>query len=128
MANKNPPKSRPSKVYRKKPGPLSKTAPVVRLIKSLRYRSGVVVQRDIRRYQNSTELLILKRPFWRLAREILQKWGMQYMFTRHAIEGLQEASEAHIVELFQAAFKCTNFAKRQTVMVRDIRLARSVRE
>jgi len=34
------------------------------------YRSGTVALREIRRYQNSTELLISKLPYQRLVREI----------------------------------------------------------
>merc|ERR1719161_2621865 len=37
-----------------------------------RYRPGTVALREIRRYQKSTELLILKLPFQRLVREIAQ--------------------------------------------------------
>lgn len=37
-----------------------------------RYRPGTVALREIRRYQKSTDLLIRKLPFQRLAREVLQ--------------------------------------------------------
>ena len=37
-----------------------------------RYRPGTVELRKIRRYQKSTDLLIRKLPFQRLAREVLQ--------------------------------------------------------
>ena len=37
-----------------------------------RYRPGTVALREIRRYQKSTELLMMKRPFGRLVREIMQ--------------------------------------------------------
>ena len=35
-----------------------------------RYRPGTVALREIRRYQKSTDLLLLKKPFGRLVREI----------------------------------------------------------
>ena len=37
-----------------------------------RYRPGTVALREIRRYQNSTDLLFRKMPFQRIAREVVQ--------------------------------------------------------
>ena len=37
-----------------------------------RYRPGTVALREIRRYRKSTDLLIRKMPFQRLAREVVQ--------------------------------------------------------
>ena len=39
--------------------------------KKNRYRPGTLALREIRKYQKSTELLILKKPFLRLAKEVL---------------------------------------------------------
>ena len=38
------------------------------------YRPGMVVLREIRRYQKSTECLIKRSPFQQLIREILQEY------------------------------------------------------
>ena len=43
--------------------------------KPYRYRPGTVALREIRQYQKSYELLIMKKPFQRLVREILEKVG-----------------------------------------------------
>ncbi|NXA21328.1 H32 protein, partial [Ibidorhyncha struthersii] len=59
--------------------------------------------REIRRYQKSTELLIRKLPFQRLA------------------------SEAYLVGLFEDTNLCAIHAKRVTIMPKDIQLARRIR-
>jgi histone H3-like centromeric protein A len=75
--------------------------------------SKLPVRREIRKYQKSTELLILKAPFQRLVREITQKvegqinedngvgrkelGSIRWKLT--AIEAVQEAAEAYLVWL-----------------------------
>uniref|UniRef100_A0A8C9B8U2 Core Histone H2A/H2B/H3 domain-containing protein n=1 Tax=Phocoena sinus TaxID=42100 RepID=A0A8C9B8U2_PHOSS len=69
-----------------------------------RYRPGTVALREIRRYQKkSTELLIRKLPFQRLA------------------------CEAYLVGLFEDTNLCAIHAKRVTIMPKDIHLARRIR-
>ena len=41
-------------------------------INTIRYRPGTVALREIRKYQNSTKLLIRKLPFQKLIRELAQ--------------------------------------------------------
>ena len=41
--------------------------------------------------------------------------------------GLQEASEAHLIGMFQDTLLCAIHARRVTIMVKDIRLARRIR-
>lgn len=57
-------------------------------------RVGTVALREIRRYQKSTDLLIHKRPFQRLVREIAEGQGRlgSYRFQSSAIFALQEAT------------------------------------
>ena len=63
-----------------------------------RYRPGTVALREIRKYQNSSDLLIRKLPFQRLVREIAQGInGDAYRFQSTAILALQEACEAYLV-------------------------------
>lgn len=54
-----------------------------------RYRPGQIALMDIRRYQNSTELLIRKLPFQRLVREIAQKFMEDIRFVSAALSALQ---------------------------------------
>ena len=92
-----------------------------------RYRPGTVALREIRRYQKSTELLIRKLPFQRLVREIAQDIKSDLRFQESAVLALQEASEAHLVDMFQCANLCAIHAKRITIMPKDIQLARRIR-
>ena len=95
--------------------------------KRRRYRPGTVALREIRRYQKSTDLLIRKRPFQRLVREIAQNYKSDLRFQSSAILALQEASEAYLVGLFEDTNLCAIHAKRVTIMPKDIQLARRVR-
>jgi histone H3 len=61
----------------------------------------VLALREIRRYQKSTELLFRKIPFQRLVREIGQDFGSDLRWQGTAIQALQEAAEAYLVNLFE---------------------------
>ena len=92
-----------------------------------RYRPGTVALREIRRYQKSADLLIRKRPFQRLIREIVQDLKTDLRIQSSAILALQEASEAYLVGIFEDTNLCAIHAKRVTIMPRDIHLARRIR-
>ncbi|XP_017259444.2 histone H3-like, partial [Kryptolebias marmoratus] len=65
------------------------------------YRSGTVALREIHHYQKSIEPLIQKLPFQHLVREIAQDFKTDLSFQSSAIMASQEASEAHLVGLFE---------------------------
>ncbi|XP_037832011.1 histone H3.3C-like [Kryptolebias marmoratus] len=65
------------------------------------YRIGTVALREIHHYQKSTQLLIQNLPFQPLVREITQEFKTNLHFQRLAVMALQEASEAHLVGLFE---------------------------
>lgn len=94
-----------------------------------RFRPGTVALRDIRKYQKSTNLLIPRLPFARLVRECAQNIGAKEdtRFQSNAIGALQEAAEAYLVGLFEDTNLCAIHAKRQTIMPKDIQLARRIR-
>lgn len=100
-----------------------------------RFRPGTVALREIRKYQKSTELLIRKRPFQRLVRQIAEglstefpfHWSVDYRFQSTALLAIQEAAEAYIVTLFEDANLCAIHAKRVTIMIHDLHLARRIR-
>ena len=92
-----------------------------------RYRPGTVALREIRRYQKSTEMLIRKLPFQRLVREIAQDFATELRFQSSAVVALQEAAESYLVGLFEDSNLCAIHAKRVTVMVKDMQLARRLR-
>ena len=90
-----------------------------------RYRPGTVALREIRRYQKSTELLLRKGPFARLVREILLDLNSTVdRIQGAALSALQHAAEAFIVALFKDAQLLAFHAKRVTVMLKDLLMAR----
>lgn len=95
-----------------------------------RYKPGTVALREIRKYQKSTDLLLLKLPFQRLVREISQTVTADdgpHRWQSQAIMALQEATEAFLVNLFHDANLCAIHAKRVTIQQKDIQLARRLR-
>ena len=54
-----------------------------------RFKPGAVALREIRRYQQSTKLLIRKLPFQRLVREIAQDCAIGIRFQTSAVLALQ---------------------------------------
>ena len=95
--------------------------------KPFRYRPGTVALREIRRYQKSTDLLIKKKPFQRVVREIARELGGDLRFQSTAVMALQEATEAYMVGIFEDANLCAIHARRVTIMPKDIQLARRIR-
>jgi histone H3 len=92
-----------------------------------RWKAGTVALREIKRYQKSNDLLLPRAPFMRLVKDITEKTDHQLRFQSQAIQALQEATEAYIVGLFEDTNLCAIHAKRQTVMKKDMELARRIR-
>ncbi|KAI9808691.1 MAG: histone H3-like centromeric protein hH3v [Sarcosagium campestre] len=98
--------------------------------KPRRYKPGTVALREIRRYQRTTDLLMLKLPFARVVREValdLFPHGDVLRWQSQAIQALQEAAEAFLVHLFEDTNLCALHAKRVTIMQKDMQLARRIR-
>ena len=97
-------------------------------MKRHRYRPSTVALREIRRYQRSTDLILNKRGFLRLVREVAQEvTEKSYRFQPSAVLALQEASEAYLVGLYQDANLCALHAKRVTLFPSDMLLAHRIR-
>ena len=92
-----------------------------------RFKAGTVALREIKRYQKSNDLLLPRAPFMRLVKSIAESEDHQLRFQSQAIQALQEATEAYIVGLFEDTNLCAIHAKRQTVMKKDMELARRIR-
>ena len=97
-----------------------------------RFRPGTRALMEIRKYQQSTDLLIRRRPFSRLVKEILRDQYarpgiIEYRWQATALLALQEASEAYLVSLFEDTNLCAIHAKRVTIMPKDLQLARRIR-
>ena len=80
-----------------------------------------------RRYQKSTDLLIRKAPFYRLVKDILFAQQPMYRIRAQAVNAIQEAAETYLTELYEDANLCAIHAKRITIMVKDMQLARRLR-
>lgn len=100
--------------------------------RKVRYKPGELALADIKRLQNSTDMLIPKTRFHRLVREITQhvtenKSDEPMKYQVGALLALQEAAEAYLVYLFEDTNLCCIHARRVTIMPRDIHLARRIR-
>lgn len=89
--------------------------------------TGTIALREIRRYQKNTELLIRKLPFQRLVREIAHEVKGDLRFQSAALGALQEAAEAFIISLLDDANLCAIHARRVTIQIKDMTLARRLR-
>ena len=92
-----------------------------------KFRPGTVALRDIKRYQKGTQMLLRKLPFQRLVREIAQTSKDGLRFAASAVLAMQEATEAHIINLFADTCLCAIHGRRVTIQPRDLQLARRLR-
>ena len=97
-----------------------------------RYRPGTVALREIRRYQKSTDLLILKKPFGRVVKDyandknITGAKGDEFRYQGTALLANQEMAEAMLVRKLEGANLAAIHGKRVTVMPKDIELVKKI--
>ena len=78
-------------------------------------------------FKKSRELLICKRPFlWLVHKIALEVGKYDLCFQVHAILCLQEAAEAYLLGLMEDTNLCAIYAKRMTIMRKDIQLAQHI--
>ena len=109
---------------------IKKSAPATGGMKErrkIRHKPGTVSLREVKKYQKSTDMLLLKAPFQRLVRQISNDHDHTLRFQSQALLALQEATEAYVVGLFEDTNLCAIHAKRMTVMKKDMDLARRIR-
>jgi histone H3/H4 len=96
--------------------------------KKHRYKPGTVALREIRRYQKSTDTLIRRLPFQRLCRQICRELtsGHEIRFQSAALRAIQEATEAYILTIFENARLSSIYAKRSTILPRDLLLVQRI--
>ncbi|KAL7349008.1 histone H3 [Encephalitozoon intestinalis] len=94
--------------------------------KGTRFKAGALALKEIRKYQKSTDLLIRKRPFQRMVRELC-KSGEGIRFQASAIVAFQEAVENFLTNLVEDAYRCVLHAKRVTLMPKDICLVYKIK-
>jgi histone H3 len=105
---------------------LVKSGRVEKVRKPHRFRPGTVALREIRKYQKTTDILIRKKPFNRLVREISTSMVDDMRYTGAAIEALQAAAEQYIVEQMQDGNDAAIHARRITIMPKDMQVARRI--
>ena len=94
-----------------------------------RYRPGTVALREIRKYQKSCDLLVPHAPMRRLIREVTQNmFKYPYRWSPNALSAAQEAAEAYLVSVFEDTQLSCIHAKRVQIQVKDMLLAKRLRE
>lgn len=89
-----------------------------------RWRSGVVVTREIRKLSQSTARLFPDAPFERLVREVAHEIREGTRFTDQGMQAIHESAESYICETMLKANVARMHAKRRTLLVDDIRFAK----
>ncbi|KAH9390635.1 histone H3.3-like [Tyrophagus putrescentiae] len=86
-----------------------------------------IALREIRHYQNTTERLFCKLRFKLVVKTIALGIKADVRFQNAAIGGLQETAESYLADFLNDAYLCATHAKRVTLQLRDIQLARRIR-
>ena len=92
-----------------------------------RKRAGTTALREIKKYQKQIEAIIPRAPFLRLVKNIAEDFNPHMRFQSQAVVALQEATEAYLVGVFEDTNLCAIHANRQTIMKKDMVLARRIR-
>jgi histone H3 len=92
-----------------------------------KFKPGTRALMNIRKQQKLTEQAIQRAPFDRLVREIAQDFKTDLRFQESAIDALQEATEAHAIDILELANRVAIHAGRETVQPKDIRLVRHIK-
>ncbi|XP_033321701.2 uncharacterized protein LOC117217916 [Megalopta genalis] len=89
-----------------------------------------LVLREIKHFQKTVHMLIPKGPFSRVVRDIISEMSSSpndIRVSSVALEALQEAVEAYLVQFFEDCILVAMHAKRVTLQVQDVRLLRRLR-
>lgn len=96
--------------------------------KQYRLKPGTKALREIRKQQKNTDLLIPKAPFQRLVRELTLSFRSDLRFEQDALLCIQEAAEAHLLNMFQHSNNLAIHTGRKTIQDRDMKMASGIRE
>ena len=94
--------------------------------KAHQFCPGTRALMEIQKLQKSVGLLIPKRPFYWVVKEILQAERSWLKIQASAIMALHEVAEAYLVRLLGDGHIGATHAKRITLMPKDICLARQI--
>lgn len=100
-------------------------------MKKPRAKPGMAALREIRRCQRTGDTIIPKAPFQRLVREVAMHVAKDYTadlrFQGTAIDALQEAAEAMLVEMFEDTNLAAIHRGRVGIHPKDLRVARQIK-
>merc|ERR1711991_944981 len=96
--------------------------------KKIRFHPGTVALREIHALQKRTHMLIQKRPFQLLVRNVMSTIKMDLRWRPSALEAVQEATEHHIVSIFEHAVLLSVHRQKKTVIARDLDVVMRIRE
>ncbi|EGT58633.1 hypothetical protein CAEBREN_25677 [Caenorhabditis brenneri] len=86
------------------------------------FRPGTVALREIRYYQKTTNLLIPKKSFDDLAKEISQESGSSFRFGKDVLTALQTSAEDFLTNILRLANLVAIRQKRVTITPEDIKV------
>ncbi|CAG9319728.1 unnamed protein product [Blepharisma stoltei] len=118
-----PPEVKPKAAPKKKVSNARTIAPTIGIKKPFRLRPGKLAEREIKKYQNSTDLLIPKTKFKNIVRTISNDTIPDMRFQKEAFQAFHEAAEAYIVDVFKASVNASANHKRMTVRPGDMQEA-----
>uniref|UniRef100_A0A914PI13 Histone H2A/H2B/H3 domain-containing protein n=1 Tax=Panagrolaimus davidi TaxID=227884 RepID=A0A914PI13_9BILA len=111
------PEEQPEEGQQERRQPRKQAAPKIR-------RNHVLA--DIERYQESRELLLPRAPFCRLVKDIMSEHPysaeVRLRIQKMALEVVQQAAEAFLVDTFEDVNLIAAHARRVTIMPKDIQL------
>ncbi|KAI6221432.1 Histone domain-containing protein [Aphelenchoides fujianensis] len=96
------------------------------VIEEMSFRQQNAIKK--RRFKSRPPLLIQRAPFVRVVKDVVAEMsGREDMRVQsEAVTALQEASEAFIIQLFEASSMCARHGRRVTVMPADFQLVRNI--
>ena len=93
-----------------------------------RKRPGIGALLEIRKMQRTTDLILPKKSFARLVREVCNDVSPEpYNWTAEALLALQHSTEAFLIGLLDDSNLCAIHRTRVTITPKDIQLARRIR-
>jgi len=85
--------------------------------------------KEIRFFQNIPNLLIPRKQFSRLVREIMAQFTTpDYRIQARALDALHESTEAFVVRYLEESNLCAIHAKRITLMPKDMQLLKKIKQ
>uniref|UniRef100_A0A0N4ZHM6 Histone domain-containing protein n=1 Tax=Parastrongyloides trichosuri TaxID=131310 RepID=A0A0N4ZHM6_PARTI len=107
---------------------MSASPSIAKTKKLLKISQITRIQKEINNLQKTTNLLIPKKPFERLVREIGEGMHSDLRFQPDAIGALQEATEAYITECFTKVNMCAINSNRATIKYKDFVLVKMIKD